>query len=236
MTEPATGHNRIRHVVYSYLRIFVGLLICTGLFLGIQFAFAEQDSASPSSYVNDRGVVMPPDAAAPSGQVVRTFFLEGTYQEWFRTVYKVMHGQRLIAEPLMRVDKNFELLPAAAERWEPSEDGLTWYFFLRQGLVFSDGRPLTGDDYVYTFRRGADPENAYDFEWYYRSIKNWGAVVRREMPLDSLGVHAVDAYTLAVETEEVCTYLPHLLFYRHPVICDRLCSFPAGYINHLQNH
>ena len=77
-------------------------------------------------------------------------------------------GQRLIAEPLIRVDKNFVLLPAAAERWESSEDGLTWYFYLRKGLVFSDGRPLTAHDYVYTFRRGADPENAYDFEWYYR--------------------------------------------------------------------
>ena len=189
------------------------VMILMALVLGIGYVLADQDDSSPSPSVNSRGIIMPSDAAGPEKQVVRSFLLEGTYQEWFRTVYKVMHGQRLIAEPLIRVDKNFELLPAAAERWEPSEDGLTWYFYLRKGLVFSDGRPLTAHDYVYTFRRGADPENAYDFEWYYRPIKNWGAVVRREVPKDSLGVHALDDYTLVVETGEVCSYLPALLTY-----------------------
>ena len=189
------------------------VIILIALVLGIGYVLADQDDSSPGPSVNSRGIIMPSDAAGPEKQVVRSFLLEGTYQEWFRTVYKVMHGQRLIAEPLIRVDKNFKLLPAAAERWEPSEDGLTWYFYLRKGLVFSDGRPLTAHDYVYTFRRGADPENAYDFEWYYRPIKNWGAVVRREVPKDSLGVHALDDYTLVVETGEVCSYLPALLTY-----------------------
>ena len=189
------------------------VIILMALVLGIGYVLADQDDSSPGPSVNSRGIIMPSDAAGPEKQVLRSFLLEGTYQEWFRTVYKVMHGQRLIAEPLIRVDKNFKLLPAAAERWEPSEDGLTWYFYLRKGLVFSDGRPLTAHDYVYTFRRGADPENAYDFEWYYRPIKNWGAVVRREVPKDSLGVHALDDYTLVVETGEVCSYLPALLTY-----------------------
>ena len=189
------------------------VIILMALVLGIGYVLADQDDSSPGPSVNSRGTIMPSDAARPEKQVLRSFLLEGTYQEWFRTVYKAMHGQRLIAEPLIRVDKNFELLPAAAERWEPSEDGLSWYFYLRKGLVFSDGRPLTAHDYVYTFRRGADPENAYDFEWYYRPIKNWGAVVRREVPKDSLGVHALDDYTLVVETGEVCSYLPALLTY-----------------------
>jgi len=190
-----------------------GIMILTSLALGMGYVLADQDPPTSGPYINSRGMTLPPDAAPPEKQVLRSFLLEGTYQEWFRTVYKVMHGQRLIAEPLIRVDKNFELLPAAADRWEPSEDGLTWYFYLRKNLQFSDGRPLTAHDYVYTFRRGADPDNAYDFEWYYRPIKNWGAVVRREVPKDSLGVYALDDYTLMVETDEVCSYLPALLTY-----------------------
>jgi oligopeptide transport system substrate-binding protein len=183
------------------------------LFLGITAVIGQQDEAAKAPYVNDRGVTLPLDAAPPEKQVLRSFQLEGTYQEWFRTVYKAMAGQRLIAEPLMRVNKDFELLPAAAESWEPSDDGLTWYFHLRSDLVFSDGKPLTAHDFVYTLRRGADPDNAYDFEWYYRPVKNWAAVVRRELPLEALGVKALDDYTLAIETEEVCTYLPHLMIY-----------------------
>ncbi|MXY98238.1 MAG: peptide ABC transporter substrate-binding protein, partial [Gemmatimonadetes bacterium] len=92
--------------------------------------------------------------------------------EWFRTIYKGTYGHRIIAEPLIRFDKNFDLIPAAANRWEPTDDGLGWYFYLRDDLEFSDGKPLTAHDYVFTLRRGADPENAYDVEWYYRPIKN----------------------------------------------------------------
>ena len=187
------------------------LLIWLSVTAGIAFGFANQTPMN--RYVNTRGMQLPADAAPPAQQVFRSFQAEATYMEWFRTIYKGIFGMRLVAEPLLRVDKNFVLLPAAADRWEPSEDGRTWYFYLRRDLKFSDGRPLTAHDYVFTLRRGADPDNAYDFEWYYRPIKNWGAVIGRKMPTDSLGVRALDDYTLAIETEDVCTYLPDLLIY-----------------------
>ena len=41
--------------------------------------------------------------------------------------------------------------PALAERWEVSADGLTWTFYLRRGVLWSDGIPLTADDVVFTF-------------------------------------------------------------------------------------
>ncbi|SVE23737.1 uncharacterized protein METZ01_LOCUS476591, partial [marine metagenome] len=103
------------------------------------------------------------------------------------------------------------LKPAAATAWEAGPDGNTWYFHLRPGMQWSDGRPLTAHDYVFTLKRGADPDNAYDFEWYYRTIKNWAAIVTREMPLDSLGVRAMDDLTLEVKTEQPVPYLPYNL-------------------------
>lgn len=190
---------------HLFLLFFIGL--CASY--GISHLAAEQTPTQ--RHVNSIGVTLPPDAAPPTEQRVRTFQLDHTYMEWFRTIYKGTYGFRKIAEPLIRLDKEFNLIPAAAERWEPSPDGMTWYFYIRRGMVFSDGRPLTAHDYVFTFRRGADPKNAYDVEWYYRPIKNWGNVVERRMPLDSLGVHALDDYTLAVETEDRCAYLPDLL-------------------------
>jgi peptide/nickel transport system substrate-binding protein len=53
---------------------------------------------------------------------------------------------------------DFSTIPALAESWEGSEDGLTWTYTLREGLQWSDGEPLTADDIVYTINRSRDEE------------------------------------------------------------------------------
>ena len=164
-------------------------------------------------YVNSLGVTLPPDAAPPEEQEMVYFIVDNTYMEWFRTVYKSSQAMHLIAEPLMRVNHHFDLVPAAATSWEVSEDGLVWTFHLRPDQVFSDGAPLTAHDYVYTFRRGADPENAYDLEWYYRPLKNWADVVARKKPPAAIGVEAIDDLTLRFTTEAPVPYFPYLIFY-----------------------
>jgi peptide/nickel transport system substrate-binding protein/oligopeptide transport system substrate-binding protein len=58
----------------------------------------------------------------------------------------------LFGDQLVNLDENLNLIPAAAESWEPSEDGLTWTFHLRPGQVWSDGTPLTANDWVATWR------------------------------------------------------------------------------------
>lgn len=161
--------------------------------------------------VNSIGRELPKDAAPLEQQQFRFFEMDGTYMEWFKTIYKRSPATDLISEPLLRHDKNYQLLPAAAKSWEATKDGYTWLFHLRSGMQWDDGRPFNAHDYVYTFRRGADPQNAYDFEWHYRIIKNWDAVVSRRLPVDSLGVFAINDTTLAVHTEQRVPYLPHNL-------------------------
>ena len=168
---------------------------------------------SEPRYVNSIGVPLPGDALPPGQQVIRVFSESRPYNEWFRTVYKGAAGKYIIAEPLTRTNRDFELRGGAAERWEVSDDGLDWTFHLRPGLQWSDGRPLTAHDYVFSLRRGADPENAYDFGWYYQPIRNWQAVVARTVPVDSLGVRASDDLTLHIATEETTPHLPLLLTY-----------------------
>lgn len=51
-------------------------------------------------------------------------------------------------------------LPAVAERWETSADRLTWTFRLRAGTVWSNGDPVTAQDFVFTIRRAQAPETA----------------------------------------------------------------------------
>ena len=60
-------------------------------------------------------------------------------------------------ECLLIVDQDGKLAPGQAESWETSEDGLTWTFHLREGLKWSDGTPLTANDFVYSWKRVCDP-------------------------------------------------------------------------------
>ncbi|HSJ93941.1 MAG TPA: ABC transporter substrate-binding protein [Gaiellaceae bacterium] len=52
--------------------------------------------------------------------------------------------------------EDFETIPGLAESWDGSEDGLTWTYTLREGLLWSDGEPLTADDVVFTINRARE--------------------------------------------------------------------------------
>ena len=166
-----------------------------------------------SNHFNSVGVPLPPDAAPPALQHLRTFELNNRFMDRAVSSYQKVFGFAITNEPLTRVDRDFNLLPAAATHWEVTEDGLTWIFHLQQDLVFGDGRPVTAYDYESSFLRWADPKTGFDFEWYYRPIRHWGEVVAGLMPLDSLGVEALDEHTIAFTTTQPTPYAPELLNY-----------------------
>ena len=62
-----------------------------------------------------------------------------------------------VLEGLTFYNDNLELVPWLAESWEQSDDGLTWTFHLRQGVMFSNGREMTADDVKFSFERLIDP-------------------------------------------------------------------------------
>jgi peptide/nickel transport system substrate-binding protein/oligopeptide transport system substrate-binding protein len=89
-----------------------------------------------------------------------------------------------------------------------------WTFKLDPNLMWSDDTPVTAEDYVATLRYGADPEHAWDFSWFFNGvIKNWDDVVAGKKPLEELGVKAVDANTLQIETQSPAPYLPAMMLY-----------------------
>ncbi|MEC8321833.1 MAG: peptide ABC transporter substrate-binding protein [Planctomycetota bacterium] len=67
---------------------------------------------------------------------------------------------KALYEPLAAIDPEGRVVPAAARDWEVSEDGRRWTFHLRDGLRFSDGDPVTSDDFVFAWRRGLLPDSA----------------------------------------------------------------------------
>jgi oligopeptide transport system substrate-binding protein len=101
--------------------------------------------------------------------------------------------------------------PGAATSWETSPDGLVWTFHLRRDAVWSDGVPVTADDFVYAYRRILDPNTAASYAYLIYIIKNAQAVESHKLPASALGVRAVDKYTLELTLEHPAPHLPELL-------------------------
>ena len=101
-------------------------------------------------------------------------------------------------EGLTRKDQDNNIIPGVAERWEISEDGLVYTFYLRTNAKWSDGKPVTANDFVYAWRRVVDPITASPFSTYLEPIKNAKEVTSGKKTLEELGVKAIDDYTLEV--------------------------------------
>lgn len=101
-------------------------------------------------------------------------------------------------------------IPAMATSWETSSDGLTWTFHLRDAK-WSDGVPVTADDFVFAYRRILDPKTASIYAYLIYLLKNGQAVNEGKAPLSAVGARALDAKTLELTLEHPAPYLPELL-------------------------
>lgn len=168
-------------------------------------------TASPQNNRNSAGKLMPLDAAPLDRQVLRQVFPEPPTLDIGVSLY----GARFftfVFEPLCLYTPDVELAPAAAERWTVSDDKKTWTFYLREGLKWSDGRPLTARDYVWSFQRLVDPDAGNVYAFFYYPIKGARAFnTRQTTDRSTVGVHAIDDRTLQIETVEPCSYLPMIL-------------------------
>jgi peptide/nickel transport system substrate-binding protein len=71
----------------------------------------------------------------------------------FTTSFTARDFSYLVFDTLFAVDDQWRPQPQMVERWQRSDDGLTWTFTLREGLVFHDGSPVTAEDCVASLRR-----------------------------------------------------------------------------------
>lgn len=117
-----------------------------------------------------------------------------------------------LLEGLVSTDANGHLAPAVAESWE-NTDYQTWTFHLRPGAVWSDGSPVTAQDFVYSWQRLADPKTGSPYASYlqYARIENIDAILGGKKPARSLGVSAIDDKTLKVTLSEPVPYFVSML-------------------------
>jgi peptide/nickel transport system substrate-binding protein/oligopeptide transport system substrate-binding protein len=195
----------------------------------------EEEATDEGGYVNAFGNPLPPDAAPPEEQFIRVLATDGESLDFAVTVYnRPAPPWQTLSTPLVQLNKNFELEPGAADSWEVSEDGLTWTFYLDPDLTWSDGVPVTAYDYEWTFQYMADPEHGYDFAWYWGfscNPKNWDKVVSGELPLEELGVKAIDDHTLQVVTEKPAPYTPATMIFSRPLAKHQVEAHGVYYNN-----
>ncbi len=120
---------------------------------------------------------------------------------------------RSIFEGLYNEDQKGALVPGVATGFDLSEDKTVYTFHLRDNAKWSNGDPVTANDFVYSWRRLADPKTASEYAWYMElmQVKNSAAVIAGEVPPDQLGVKAIDDRTLEVTIEAPLPYFPKML-------------------------
>lgn len=117
---------------------------------------------------------------------------------------------------LMQMDADGQAVEAVAERYEVSEDGLTYTFHIREDAVWSNGTPVTAADFVFAWQRAVDPAVASEYAYMLSDIgqiKNAAEIIAGEKDKSELGVTAVDDSTLQVELNVPVSYFLSLMYF-----------------------
>jgi oligopeptide transport system substrate-binding protein len=119
--------------------------------------------------------------------------------------------QRDLFDGLVNEAPNGDLVPGGAQSWEINDDGTVYTFTLRRDARWSNGDPVTAADWVYGLRRSVDPVTGSRYTFILESILNAARISAGELPVDTLGVRAVDDYTLEIMLEAPTPYFLGLL-------------------------
>ena len=118
---------------------------------------------------------------------------------------------RDLYEGLVNQNEKGGLVPGVATRWQ-SNDNRVWTFTLRDNAKWSDGSPVTAQDFVYSWRRLVDPKTTSPFAWFaaLAGINNAQAIIDGKAAPETLGVTAVDAKTLRVQLDKPLPWFSNL--------------------------
>jgi oligopeptide transport system substrate-binding protein len=141
------------------------------------------------------------------------------------------HILRDLFEGLTSESTEGRIIPGAAMRWNISRDGKTYTFYLRRDALWSNGDPVTAQDFVYGLRRSADPVTASAYAHVLLPIANAAEVLAGDLPPSELGVSAMDDFTLQISMRDPTPYFLHLLSHSstYPVHQASLEAFGSAF-------
>lgn len=135
-------------------------------------------------------------------------------------------------EGLMAEDKQGNPIPGQAESYTLSDDGLVYTFKLRPGITWTDGVPVTAQDFEFAFKRLFDPKEANEYAYLQYPIKNSAKIAAGEITdFNELGVKALDDTTLEITLEAATPFFLQALthYTAYPVPKHAIEKFGADW-------
>lgn len=117
-----------------------------------------------------------------------------------------------VFESFYRLGKNGHPTAGLAKKATVSADGLTWTFTLRDAK-WSNGDQITAQDFVYSWRRSLTPKTASPYAYLFSGVKNADAISKGKLPVEQLGIKALDNKTVEISLEKPIAYFKVLMAY-----------------------
>lgn len=156
-------------------------------------------------------------APVPSGEDITVVlpFLEGGITSFDHAYWtsQLLISQGTISEGLYGYDPQLNVIPKVVESATPSEDNAVWTFRLRQDKRWSNGDPVTANDFYVAWMRFLSPELADAPMWasFLQQVQNGWAYKSGAATADEVGIKLIDDYTLEVTLSQPNAALPNLL-------------------------
>lgn len=117
-----------------------------------------------------------------------------------------------VVEGLLRIDEEGNPVPAiAADEGVVSEDGLTYTYTLRDDAVWSNGDPVTANDFVYAMQKLVDPDTGASYSYLAETIENAPEIMAGEKDVSELGVTANGDHEITFNLTQPTPYFKFLL-------------------------
>lgn len=123
----------------------------------------------------------------------------------FRVITQIMEG-------LARYDDRLNPSPAVAERWEVSRDGKTYTYYLHKNVLWSDGRPVMAQDFLYSWRRLLDPKTGAEYAYFLYDIigaEEFNAGKVRDF--SAVGVEVPSPDIIRIRLKKPAVYFPYVM-------------------------
>lgn len=137
-----------------------------------------------------------------------------------------------LCETLVNSGNLGDIVPAAAASWD-TKDNKMFVFNLQRNAKWSNGKPVTADDFVYSFRKAVDKDSTKTVQAYFSrmSIKNVDAIRSGKLPASAIGVKALDKYKLQIELEKPTHYFLQMLTHirTSPIYKENFEKYPTSW-------
>src|SRR5579864_6903095 len=179
-------------------------------------------AAAGSTVLTAVGGLSTPEIASAAGappvpdaeQVLRSpYNTEPSSHDFNKDLY--CGGETELFAGLTRFDTNYKPVPYVAERWETSAKGQIYTFYLKKGQKWTNGDRVTAHDFEWSYKRQLDPATNSSYAAFLFDIQNGEAFNTKQSGVsrDTVGVKALDDYTLRVTLEGPRGYFPTIMAY-----------------------